>query len=113
MILINDSNSYWWLVRLVKDSSVGFLPAENIETPSERLARLNKHRNCEYTNYPPPTMPISGSNPETASIASISSANSQPSPSSSPLSFSTTTKQKLASGSPLALQPLSKEGKNQ
>lgn len=45
MILLNDSNSYWWLVRLVKDSTVGFLPAEHIETPTERLARLNKHRN--------------------------------------------------------------------
>lgn len=48
MILLNDTNSYWWLVRLVKDSSVGFLPAEHIETPSERLARLNKHRNSEF-----------------------------------------------------------------
>lgn len=48
MILLNDTNSYWWLVRLVKDSTVGFLPAEHIETPSERLARLNKHRNSEF-----------------------------------------------------------------
>uniref|UniRef100_A0A060TBK8 ARAD1D32670p n=1 Tax=Blastobotrys adeninivorans TaxID=409370 RepID=A0A060TBK8_BLAAD len=45
MILLNDANSYWWLVRMVRDSSVGFLPAEHIETPFERLARLNKHRN--------------------------------------------------------------------
>lgn len=50
MILLNDSNSYWWLVRLVKDSSVGFLPAEHVETPSERLARLNKHRNGEVSS---------------------------------------------------------------
>lgn len=49
MILLNDTNSYWWLVRLVKDSSVGFLPAEHIETPSERLARLNKYRNGELS----------------------------------------------------------------
>ncbi|KAA8915775.1 hypothetical protein TRICI_002075 [Trichomonascus ciferrii] len=47
MILLNDANSYWWLVRMVKDSSVGFLPAEHVETPWERLARLNKHRNGE------------------------------------------------------------------
>ncbi|ANB15834.1 protein phosphatase regulator BUD14 [Sugiyamaella lignohabitans] len=47
MILLNDTNSYWWLVRIVKDSTVGFLPAEHIETPWERLARLNKHRNGE------------------------------------------------------------------
>ena len=50
MILLNDSNSYWWLVRLVKDSSVGFLPAEHVETPSERLARLNKHRNGDVSS---------------------------------------------------------------
>lgn len=50
MVLLNDSNSYWWLVRLVKDSSVGFLPAEHVETPWERLARLNKHRNGELAS---------------------------------------------------------------
>lgn len=50
MILLNDSNSYWWLVRLVKDSTVGFLPAEHVETPSERLARLNKHRNGDVSS---------------------------------------------------------------
>lgn len=50
MVLLNDSNSYWWLVRLVHDSSVGFLPAEHVETPSERLARLNKHRNCDISS---------------------------------------------------------------
>ncbi|KAJ6261890.1 hypothetical protein Dda_2689 [Drechslerella dactyloides] len=47
MVLLDDSNSYWWLVRVVKDSSIGYLPAEHIETPSERLARLNKHRNVD------------------------------------------------------------------
>lgn len=26
---------------------VGYLPAEHIETPTERLARLNKHRNID------------------------------------------------------------------
>ena len=30
---------------LMKDS--GYLPAEHIETPTERLARLNKHRNID------------------------------------------------------------------
>ena len=25
----------------------GYLPAEHIETPTERLARLNKHRNVD------------------------------------------------------------------
>ncbi|KAF8249530.1 hypothetical protein K440DRAFT_649252 [Wilcoxina mikolae CBS 423.85] len=47
MVLLDDSNSYWWLVRIVRDSSIGYLPAEHIETPTERLARLNKHRNID------------------------------------------------------------------
>lgn len=51
MVLLDDSNSYWWLVRVVKDSSIGYLPAEHIETPTERLARLNKHRNIDVS-YP-------------------------------------------------------------
>ena len=50
MVLLDDSNSYWWLVRIVKDSSIGYLPAEHIETPTERLARLNKHRNIDVSN---------------------------------------------------------------
>ncbi len=29
------------------DSRSGYLPAEHIETPTERLARLNKHRNID------------------------------------------------------------------
>src|SRR5437762_10355335 len=54
MVLLDDSNSYWWLVRIVKDSTIGmlgflaqillrqpkrtgYLPAEHIETPTERL----------------------------------------------------------------------------
>ncbi|KAF4341045.1 ATP dependent RNA helicase [Fusarium beomiforme] len=44
MVLLDDSNSYWWLVRVVKDSSI-----EHIETPTERLARLNKHRNVDLS----------------------------------------------------------------
>ena len=64
MVLLDDSNTYWWLVRIVKDGSIGmschdihetggyshcagYLPAEHIETPTERLARLNKHRNVD------------------------------------------------------------------
>ncbi|KAL9104844.1 MAG: hypothetical protein Q9163_000230 [Psora crenata] len=49
MVLLDDSNSYWWLVRVVKDGSIGYLPAEHIETPLERLARLNKHRNLDLS----------------------------------------------------------------
>ncbi|RPA98152.1 hypothetical protein L873DRAFT_1790489 [Choiromyces venosus 120613-1] len=70
MVLLDDSNSYWWLVRIVRDTSIGkmptkciaiiiptyagvclgYLPAEYIETPTERLARLNKHRNIDLAS---------------------------------------------------------------
>ncbi|TRX90347.1 hypothetical protein FHL15_008712 [Xylaria flabelliformis] len=56
MVLLDDSNSYWWLVRVVKDSSIGYLPAEHIETPTERLARLNKHRNIDAEKARNPIM---------------------------------------------------------
>ena len=29
------------------NKAAGYLPAEHIETPTERLARLNKHRNID------------------------------------------------------------------
>ncbi|KAK6985243.1 heat shock protein, partial [Favolaschia claudopus] len=48
--LMDDSNSYWWLVRVLKTQEVGYIPAENIETPFERLARLNKHRNVDLAS---------------------------------------------------------------
>ncbi|KAI9281904.1 hypothetical protein BY458DRAFT_583749 [Sporodiniella umbellata] len=50
LTLLDDSNSYWWLIKDLKTSEVGYIPAENIETPFERLARLNKHRNVEITS---------------------------------------------------------------
>lgn len=49
LVLMDDSNSYWWLVRVLKTQEVGYIPAENIETPFERLARLNKHRNVDVS----------------------------------------------------------------
>lgn len=48
LTLLDDTNSYWWLIRNLKDQSIGYLPAEHIETPPERLARFNKHRNVDY-----------------------------------------------------------------
>lgn len=47
--LEEDSNSYWWLVRLLRTNEVGYIPAEGVETPFERLARLNKRRNVEVS----------------------------------------------------------------
>ncbi|KAF2126664.1 hypothetical protein P153DRAFT_369334 [Dothidotthia symphoricarpi CBS 119687] len=63
MVLLDDSNSYWWLVRVVKDSSIGYLPAEHIETPTERLARLNKHRNIDLSATMLGDTAISSKNP--------------------------------------------------
>lgn len=51
LFLMDDSNSYWWLVRVLKTQEVGYIPAENIETPFERLARLNKHRNVDVSAH--------------------------------------------------------------
>ncbi|TPX43448.1 hypothetical protein SeMB42_g04715 [Synchytrium endobioticum] len=47
--LLDDSNSYWWLIKCIKTDEIGYIPAENIETPFERLARLNKTRNVILT----------------------------------------------------------------
>ena len=45
--LMDDSNNYWWLVRVLRTQEIGYIPAGNIETPFKRLARLNKHRNID------------------------------------------------------------------
>jgi hypothetical protein len=50
LVLLDDSDSYWWLIRVVKDGNYGYLPAEHIESPTERLARLNKHRNVDIAS---------------------------------------------------------------
>jgi hypothetical protein len=40
LTLLDDSNSYWWLVKVLKSAEVGYIPAENIEvkTASKRKA---------------------------------------------------------------------------
>ena len=52
LVLLDDSNAYWWLIRVLKTQELGYIPAENIETPDERLARLNKHRNIDVRTSP-------------------------------------------------------------
>jgi hypothetical protein len=59
LFLMDDSNSYWWLVRVLTTQEVGYIPAENIETPFERLARLNKHRNVDVRCSQPVRVSIS------------------------------------------------------
>ena len=63
LTLVDDSNSYWWLVRVLKTQEIGYIPAENIETPFERLARLNKHRNIDVS---PPSSRRRAANDSTA-----------------------------------------------
>jgi hypothetical protein len=31
LMLLDDSNSYWWLVKVLKTGEIGYIPAENIE----------------------------------------------------------------------------------
>ncbi|CAG8617969.1 6460_t:CDS:2 [Cetraspora pellucida] len=49
LILLDDSNNYWWLVKILKNGDVGYMPAEDIEMPFEKLARINKHKNVNLT----------------------------------------------------------------
>lgn len=48
--LLDDSNSYWWLVKCIKTDEIGYIPAENVETPFERLARMNKTKNVRLAS---------------------------------------------------------------
>lgn len=64
LTLLDDTNSYWWLVRVLKTQAVGYIPAENIETPFERLARLNKHRNVGVSPLERPKVARQHSRPE-------------------------------------------------
>ena len=52
LILIDDSINYWWLVKVLRTQEVGYIPAENIETPAERLARFNKYLNIDVRFNP-------------------------------------------------------------
>jgi hypothetical protein len=67
LFLMDDSNSYWWLVRVLKTQEVGYIPAENIETPFERLARLNKHRNVDVSTRDNPRIRANKLHPQLAS----------------------------------------------
>ncbi|RKP02491.1 hypothetical protein CXG81DRAFT_7542, partial [Caulochytrium protostelioides] len=52
LLLLDDANAYWWLVKCIKTEEIGYIPAENVETPYERLARLNRQRNVLATALP-------------------------------------------------------------
>ena len=54
MVLLDDSNSYWWLVRVVKDSSIGKLHIPlsrdvRLLTRSHRIPTSGAHRDSHRT----------------------------------------------------------------
>ncbi|AMD19089.1 HBR188Cp [Eremothecium sinecaudum] len=53
-VLLNDQDSYWWLVKRCSDGKIGFAPAELLETFPERLARLNCWKNENLSSHGTP-----------------------------------------------------------
>jgi hypothetical protein len=49
LTLIDDSNAFWALVRHRGTVDGGYVPAELLETPLERTARLNSAKNADIT----------------------------------------------------------------
>lgn len=51
MVLLDDSNSYWWLVRVVKDGSIGkhFFMVYNFSSNMSRLPTCGAYRNADGT----------------------------------------------------------------
>lgn len=54
MVLLDDSNSYWWLVRVVKDSSIGEAPSVDVrgkrsDLTNCRIPAGRAHRNAHRT----------------------------------------------------------------
>lgn len=51
MVLLDDSNSYWWLVRVVKDGSIGkyFFVEYNFSSNIPRLPACRAYRNADGT----------------------------------------------------------------
>lgn len=45
LYLLNDDHYYWWYVQHYDSPDMGFVPAELVEFPNERLARQNSLRN--------------------------------------------------------------------
>ncbi|KAF7594702.1 hypothetical protein BBP40_008595 [Aspergillus hancockii] len=51
MVLLDDSNSYWWLVRIVKDGSIG----DNSEKSKNPLKKAMRRRNAKTVTFTSPT----------------------------------------------------------
>ncbi|KAJ2486423.1 protein phosphatase regulator [Coemansia sp. RSA 2320] len=53
LTLLDDSNSYWWLVQNLRDNQMGYIPADNIETAQGKLARVNRRKNLKLCKPDP------------------------------------------------------------
>ncbi|KAJ2555089.1 protein phosphatase regulator [Coemansia sp. RSA 1933] len=53
LTLLDDSNSYWWLVQNLRDNQMGYIPADNIETAFGKLARVNRRKNMKLCRPDP------------------------------------------------------------
>jgi hypothetical protein len=42
LTLLDDSNSYWWLVKVLKTGEIGYIPAENIEVDRTTCRSINQ-----------------------------------------------------------------------
>ncbi|KAJ2311474.1 protein phosphatase regulator, partial [Coemansia sp. RSA 2702] len=56
LTLLDDSNSYWWLVQNLRDNQMGYIPADNIETAFGKLARVNRRKNLKLCKPDPEHM---------------------------------------------------------
>lgn len=55
MVLLDDSNSYWWLVRVSKDNSIGTFPTAKVPCLADqsRLSTRGAHRNTHGASRSP------------------------------------------------------------
>ncbi|KAJ2709826.1 hypothetical protein H4R19_004050, partial [Coemansia spiralis] len=56
LTLLDDSNSYWWLVQSLRDNRMGYIPADNIETSEGKKARVYRRRNLKLCKADPETV---------------------------------------------------------
>ncbi|KAJ2608126.1 protein phosphatase regulator [Coemansia sp. RSA 1365] len=56
LTLLDDSNSYWWLVQKLHNNQMGYIPADNIETAFGKLARVNRRKNLKLCKPDPEHM---------------------------------------------------------
>ncbi|KAJ2080400.1 protein phosphatase regulator [Coemansia sp. RSA 988] len=56
LTLLDDSNSYWWLVQKLDTNQMGYIPADNIETAFGKLARVNRRKNLKLCKPDPEHM---------------------------------------------------------